>query len=282
MKGIIFTAHHKGDRSIDIFKKYFCPIHVGSALSDLDLGIMRDDSGINISEKNKNYCELTASYYALKNIDSEYFGLMHYRRFFLKKSFSFQDIKSFLKYCSYRFLGIFSILNLNLYLDNSIYLSNYLEFKKQASLFSSFFSGECSSEIDIFLPKKVKYAYLNVKQQYSINHCMHQFELFNEIILKKYPFFTDSIRKVNASKKIYPYNMYIMKKEYFFEYNSMLFDVLEDMEEKVSLDFMGPYQSRVFGFLSERFLNYYIEMLSVRSNVNIKELRTAFVRDEAL
>ena len=36
----------------------------------------------NISEKNPYYCELTGLYWAWKNLDAEYIGLVHYRRYF--------------------------------------------------------------------------------------------------------------------------------------------------------------------------------------------------------
>ena len=70
----------------------YLPIHVGAAISDVDFGLQRDDQVTgaacdNISAKNKNYCELTALYWAWKNMPKlysnlEYIGVSHYRRFF--------------------------------------------------------------------------------------------------------------------------------------------------------------------------------------------------------
>lgn len=76
----IIVCAHKTDihiRQNDIFT----PIQVGKSLSSEDLGFQGDDTGDNISYKNKNYCELTGLYWAWKNLDCEYIGLAHYRRY---------------------------------------------------------------------------------------------------------------------------------------------------------------------------------------------------------
>ncbi len=51
-----------------------------------------DSEGDNISEKNRNYCELTATYWAWKNRSSAYKGLCHYRRIFDLSDNQLQDI----------------------------------------------------------------------------------------------------------------------------------------------------------------------------------------------
>lgn len=64
----------------------YTPIHVGRAISkykDEMADMIGDDTGENISEKNPMYCELTAQYWAWKNLkDVKYIGFCHYRRFF--------------------------------------------------------------------------------------------------------------------------------------------------------------------------------------------------------
>ena len=51
----------------------FYPIQVGTALTDRRLEGMtyHDNEGDNISEKNPDYCELTAQYWAWKHLDCD-------------------------------------------------------------------------------------------------------------------------------------------------------------------------------------------------------------------
>lgn len=62
----------------------------GAALDSISQDCVRDNTGINISSKNRKYCELTVMYWVWKNCKSEYVGLSHYRRRF---DFSDNEIK---------------------------------------------------------------------------------------------------------------------------------------------------------------------------------------------
>ena len=59
------------------------PVLVGKKGADIQMDIQGDDEGENISDKNYCYCELTALYWAWKNLkDVDVIGLCHYRRYF--------------------------------------------------------------------------------------------------------------------------------------------------------------------------------------------------------
>ena len=59
----------------------YLPVQAGAALHDR-LDYAGDDSGDNISARNGQYCELTALYWAWKNLPGDAVGLCHYRRYF--------------------------------------------------------------------------------------------------------------------------------------------------------------------------------------------------------
>ena len=80
---IIVAAHKEYDMPSD---EMYLPVHAGAAISGKELPYQRDDEGINISAKNKSWCELTALYWAWKNINADYIGLCHYRRYFKGKT----------------------------------------------------------------------------------------------------------------------------------------------------------------------------------------------------
>ena len=76
----IFVSTHRPDVYFPD-NKYLNPIQVGTTEDKCFDNILHDNEGDNIADKNSSYCELTAQYYAYKNIDADYYGFFHYRRY---------------------------------------------------------------------------------------------------------------------------------------------------------------------------------------------------------
>lgn len=87
----VFMAKFYRDKSLK--KRYKIPswvnlLQVGAELTEVRVAEFQDNTGIHISAKNPNYCELTALYWIWRNrlvnesnISSvEYYGIFHYRR----------------------------------------------------------------------------------------------------------------------------------------------------------------------------------------------------------
>lgn len=85
---MIYMAKSIYDRPLQcqyVLPDYECAIQVGAALTKdrLDTEILVDCEGDNISEKNRQYCELTGLYWIWKHAKEDIVGLSHYRRHFV-------------------------------------------------------------------------------------------------------------------------------------------------------------------------------------------------------
>lgn len=84
----IYMAESVYDKPLQgsyVCPEYERPIQVGAALTDKRLApdILTDCEGEHISEKNRQYCELTALYWMWKHAGEDIIGLAHYRRHFI-------------------------------------------------------------------------------------------------------------------------------------------------------------------------------------------------------
>lgn len=211
------------------------PIHVGAALSAEDLGMQRDDQVNgqpcdNISVKNKNYCELTAMYWAWKNIkklypDIEYIGLNHYRRFF-----DFQD-----KWNSEQ-----NISAIRDYQINKKKLSRLLK------------------DNSVIMHKNDNWWY-SVRHQYCYCHFSSDYETLKSRIIKEYEDYRYSFLHIfEFGNEVSLFNMFIMPISFFEQYCEWLFPLLEGMEHEIDFAGRDEYQRRVFGFLAERLQNVFV------------------------
>ncbi|MBE6388900.1 MAG: DUF4422 domain-containing protein [Lentisphaerae bacterium] len=196
---------------------YF-PLQAGADINP-PLAWQGDNSGENISAKNRNFCELTCLYWAWKNLDADYLGLVHYRRHFSGKS-AFDPKKR-------------------------IITSQKLE-----KLFS---------DCDIIMPKKRNYFIESNFQQYIHAHHPEDLEVTEAVITEKYPDYLPAYNAVMKRSSGYRFNMCIMRRELLNDYCKWLFDILFEVEKRLDISNYSAYDARVFGFISERLLDIWIE-----------------------
>lgn len=234
----IFMCCHK---EFGIIPPLCSALQCGAALNPPLTGAIRDDSGDNISEKNREYCELTAHYYAWKNITSDYYGFCHYRRFFCADD----GVKP-------PYLAIGGTPESRL-------------------LGSNEFWQQIIPQYDIIVPRSEDMG-LTVREHYctSKHHYSEDMKLFLEILCKQAPQLAEAAEKYLSQNRQYFCNMFIMSKALFFEYCDILFSVLEEFDSRKTLH--GDFQSdRTDGYLGEIFTGIFITYCR-QHNAVIKEL----------
>ncbi|HRG62575.1 MAG TPA: DUF4422 domain-containing protein [Burkholderiales bacterium] len=258
MKTKIYVACHN---SLPTFEgDILVPIQVGKSLSAINLDILGDNSGDNISELNPHFCELTALYWIWKNgvTNSDYIGLYHYRRFFLEPKFR-QALVSTIK--KYKYL-----VKNNLFFDCDYFSAG------DPLISSASFERLKLDSYDMILPRKY-FVTKNVMDDFCRNHLKDDLDTMRCIVLDKYYDWLDAFDLVMESNYLYPFNMFILKSELYCEFCSWLFPILFEVYAKIDVSNRDVYQSRVCGFLSERLFTVFItKKLMMNPHIKIKEL----------
>lgn len=110
---------------------------------------------------------------------------------------------------------------------------------------------------DVIVSQRV-YVRNNIQEDYENHHYKKDLSLVNDIIEQMYPQYIDSYKEVMSSKRYHSLNILITSSEIFDAYSEWLFSILFEMESRINTDGYSSYQSRVYGFLSERLLDVWL------------------------
>lgn len=229
------------------------PIQAGAALADAHFpGFLHDDTGENISQKNRSYCELTAQYWAWKNINADYYGFFHYRRYL------YPDVNARRPYLIAQAPTLPLLEKLG-----------YGRF------------GELIPQYDVILPKGED-MHLPAWKHYAQApfHRGEDLELVQKILLERHPEFAGAAEEYLNGSLCYFGNIFIMGKEIFRDYCAWLFPMLAEFDARADTSGYSPQERRVDGYLAERLLGIYAAWLCRAGGVRMLELpRVHFVPD---
>lgn len=252
------------------------PIHGGRALSQkkkasgifsddeikwLYENTIGDDTGDNISSKNKTYNELTCIYWAWKNQNQlqypDYIGLVHYRRHL--------------------------ILNESLHPKNNRWT---VDFPNTGDSVESYLNkiGYSKNSIEqlvkiypcIIASKDTKFSVYNQYKhaQKSDFHHIEDLDLCIDLIKKLTPEYYKACKNYLSGNKQYFANTFILRKDLFNEYCSFIFTILKEFENKCSKKLRSSYEKRFF--VSERLTGIFVEKIK-EDGYAIKELCLSYL-----
>lgn len=206
------------------------PIQVGASLAEERFpGFLRDDQGENISRKNRSYCELTAQYWAWKNVRADYYGFFHYRRYL------YPDVNA--KW-PYRIEGA-----------PTGEVLDKLGYERFATLISQY---------DLILPKGEDMR-VPVREHYAGApfHHKRDLELVEEIVRERHPEYAAAMESYFSGTRCYFGNIFIMSGLVFEDYCAWLFSILEEFDRRADTGGYSAQEKRVDGYLAERLLGVY-------------------------
>lgn len=227
---ILVATHKKFQMPQDT--NLYLPVHVGKEGKEA-LGYQGDNVGDNISTLNPYYCELTGLYWAWKNLDCDYLGLVHYRRYFTKKSQKYSDD-----------------INIDQVILSQKEIEEYLE------------------QADVIVPKKRKYYIETLYSHYAHTHDAIHLDVTREILSEFQPSYLESYDKIMSQCSGYMFNMFIMNKQLSDDYCEWLFPIINELYERLDITNYSSFDARLFGRISERLFNVWLD----KKNVTVKEV----------
>lgn len=224
----IFVSCHKEFQVAKL--PWLYPIHVGAGLTEQVIpGFLRDDTGENISTLNRRYCELTGQYWVWKNVEAEYYGFFHYRRYLSP------DTRARRPYIIRTLPEAETLARLEL--DRL---------------------PELVSQYDLTAPVGED-MHVSVREHYAAApfHYRKDLELVEQIIRELYPAYVPTMERYLSGSVCYFGNIYVMARPVFEDYCQWLFTILAEFDRRADVTGYGTQALRVDGYLAERMFGVY-------------------------
>lgn len=284
MKVKIIVCYHKPGEYIS--NDIYLPIHVGKSLAKISLPIQGDDIGENISDMNNLYCELTGLYWAWKNLDADYIGLCHYRRFFTfernlcrslihKVYVKIRNVKDVFSRHPLSYADTDEIVVKD---DGSLYdKANYASIQIKKYLVKN-------PQIKIVALKPINLGFINNHIYFSIVAGRFHLDIIRNIIATKYPKLLENFDKELSSNKLHFANMTICSRDIIDDYCTFLFTILEEhrrlvIKEKFYDNLHEKSLSRLSGYLAEILTSTFISYIKKSHGAKSVKLLTLLRAD---
>lgn len=233
----------------------YVPVQVNAAaVKERFLGFRYDDEGENISDRNARYCEMTVQYWAWKNEEADYYGFCHYRRYFNLSGNQYKEN------------GWGEVIAD--YIDDDAIRKFGLTNEKLAEALQDC-DVLCSPRNDVSaFPSPLS----SIREHWhKAEHLLDEdLEILEEVVRELQPRYSAALEKVLSGSAISFCNMYVMRKDIFFDYCQWLFPLLERFEEKRDYSHYSKEALRTVGHLAERLFNVYMEHATRNTNIRVK------------
>lgn len=291
MKSVqIYVGYHKPYQILK--SKIFVPLHLGRSVATkdskdglnssddlawLEKNMIGDDTGDNISAKNRYYNELTGIYWLWKNYDKigspDSIGMMQYRRHFIFKDSVFRNYEPM----EYHEKPYAKINVGNMY---NGYIEHFgLDDKTVHSVvdkYDAILPVECDmSSVDA---KTIREDYDKLIPGTRVS----DLDILVDVVDELYPKYGSILRKRLGQPKKRCYQSFVLKKEVFFDYCKFLFKILFAVEKKLDLANYTINGQRTLGYMGEILFDTYMSSLVDSKKYKVKELGTTYLAEKSI
>ena len=251
----IFVSHRIDKNSPVLQNSVYLPVRCGAVFDAHNKRkLIGDDTGENISYLRNTFCEMTVQYWAWKNVQADYYGLCHYRRYFSFSKAHFHENDQ----------GTVIFRKLNTCVDK--FQLNDEEAAKKTIL-----PWDCT----VTTPYNVRrHGCQNLYMQFerSANLNEEALRMAVRILGQMHPADVEFADDYLNGTLLYPCCMFIMQRKIFFDYCQWLYPMLFAIQKELET-VQRKYLSMVVGHIAERFLGIYVTKL-----MNMPEKRVQIVQ----
>ena len=123
-------------------------------------------------------------------------------------------------------------------------------------------------QYDIVAAKDKVYYHENIADQFNNYHCTNDLNDAVDVLSKIKPEYAQDIKNYLNQPFGYFYNMFIMKKDLFFEYCDLVFNVLFQLHENIDYDNLTFCNQRMPAYVAERLTGIFITHKKHAATVN--------------
>ena len=243
----------------------YLPVHVGAGGASAPIpGMQPDNEGENISNRSFTFCELSAQYWAWKNLDADYVGQCHYRRYFCfgdaagERDDHAQIVVPHLSDETAHELA----------LDDGALISREVH---GADITTAHWW-------DVRGVKTPRGASRNVAEHmtsYGL-YSYDDLEVLKQIVRERQPEYLEDLESYLEGSQYLGYNCFVMRRAAFEELCAFEFDVLLEFDRRKDYVGLTRNQRRICGYLGEVLYSVFIQHVTRLKSYTIQERPLVF------
>lgn len=266
----IFVSHRIDIDSELIDNPIYANVRCGAVFDDKNpMKILGDNTGDNISERRMSFCEFTVQYWAWKNVEADYYGLCHYRRYlsFAEKHFKTDE---------------YNMVHVPVLTPKSKKRYGLTDNEKMLEVIPQFdiITSEYAEAFNIPTPKGKKAIIREMWDDYDGEFFEKaSIDLMFELIDKLAPEYSLSAREYFAGTRHRGFNCYILKKELFLRMCEFQFPIMFEVEHRLDTTGYTQTMKRTPAFIGEMLYGIFLYHVTTYESWRVKELQLVYFND---